>query len=105
MRVRTRNRLGLIVVVALAALLAMPAVASAPGMSEAQTVVDVEFLGEVVVPTGTLFDGTEIGGLSSITHDVGRVVYYALSDDEGNRPPGPGQLVQSCHRLGGPHFP
>jgi hypothetical protein len=80
--------LGLIVVVALAALLVMPAVASTPGMSEAQTVVDVEFLGEVVVPTGTLFDGTEIGGLSSITYDRGRGVYYVLSDDQGNRPTG-----------------
>ncbi len=88
LRIRIRSRLGLIVVVALAALLVMPAVASAPGMSEAQTVVDVEFLGEVVVPTGTLFDGTEIGGLSSITYDRGRGVYYVLSDDQGNRPTG-----------------
>ena len=54
----------------------------------AQTVVDVEFLGEVIVPTGTDFDGTEIGGLSSITFDAGRGVYYALSDDQGNRPTG-----------------
>lgn len=48
----------------------------------------VEFLGEVVVPTGTLFDGTEIGGLSSITYDWKRNVYHALSDDQGNRPTG-----------------
>jgi hypothetical protein len=54
----------------------------------AQTVVDVEFLGEVVVPTGTTFDGTEIGGLSSITFDAARGVYYTLSDDQGNRPTG-----------------
>ena len=54
----------------------------------AQTVVDVEFLGEVVVPTGTTFDGTEIGGLSSITFDAGRGVYHTLSDDQGNRPTG-----------------
>ena len=54
----------------------------------AQTVVDVEFLGEVIVPTGTEFEGTEIGGLSSITFDAGRRVYYALSDDQGNRPTG-----------------
>lgn len=54
----------------------------------AQTVVDVEFLGEVIVATGTVFDGTEIGGLSSITYDAGRGVYYTLSDDQGNRPTG-----------------
>ncbi|MDJ0767288.1 MAG: esterase-like activity of phytase family protein [Ilumatobacter sp.] len=56
--------------------------------AEARTVVGVEFLGEVVVPTGTLFDGTEIGGLSSITYDRGRDVYYVVSDDQGNRPTG-----------------
>lgn len=54
----------------------------------AQTVAGVEFLGEVVVPTGTLFGGTEIGGLSSITYDAERGVYYTLSDDQANRPTG-----------------
>jgi hypothetical protein len=54
----------------------------------AQTVTGVEFLGEVIVPTGTLFKGTEIGGLSSITYDPGRGVYHTLSDDQGNRPTG-----------------
>jgi hypothetical protein len=54
---------------------------SARDSGGAQTVVGVEFLGEVVVPTGTVFDGTEIGGLSSITFDAGRGLYYTLSDD------------------------
>ncbi len=45
----------------------------------------VEFLGEVIVPSGTMFDGTEIGGLSSISYDRARRVYYVLSDDQGNR--------------------
>jgi hypothetical protein len=49
------------------------------------TVANVEFIGEVVVPTGALFDDTEIGGLSSITYDAHRQVYYTLSDDQGNR--------------------
>ena len=61
---------------------------SAASHDGAVTVVDVEFLGEVVVPTGTEFEGTEIGGLSSITYDAGRGVYYTLSDDQGNRPTG-----------------
>ncbi len=55
---------------------------------DAQVVVDVEFLGEVVVPTGSNFGNTEIGGLSSITFDAARDVYYVLSDDQGNRPTG-----------------
>ena len=79
--------LGLVSV--LATVLLVPGVATGAGDGEgAQTVVDVEFLGEVFVPTGTVFDGTEIGGLSSITFDAARNVYYTLSDDQGNRPTG-----------------
>jgi len=52
---------------------------------DARTVVDIKMLGQVVVPTGTEFEGTEIGGLSSITYDEHRGVYHALSDDQGNR--------------------
>jgi hypothetical protein len=59
--------------------------ASAIKSSDAQTVTAVEFLGEVIIPTGTTFEGTEIGGLSSITYDSARGVYYTLSDDQGNR--------------------
>jgi 3-phytase/alkaline phosphatase D len=70
-------------------LLLAPAVATSAGdRGGAQTVVGVEFLGEVVVPTGTVFEGTEIGGLSSITFDTGRNAYHTLSDDQGNRPTG-----------------
>ena len=52
------------------------------------TVTGIELIGTVNIPTGTQFDGTEIGGLSSITYDPNRGVYYALSDDQGNRPTG-----------------
>jgi hypothetical protein len=77
------------VAVALGGLLVLPEAATATkGVGDPQTVVDVEFLGEAVVPTGTTFDGTEVGGLSSITYDAGRGVYHALSDDQGNRPTG-----------------
>jgi hypothetical protein len=70
-------------------LLVAPAVGmSANGDTGALVVVDVEFLGEVVVPTGTEFGDTEIGGLSSITFDSARDVYYVLSDDQGNRTTG-----------------
>jgi 3-phytase/alkaline phosphatase D len=88
-RQRSRSGVGSIFTAALALLLLSPAVAmAAKGGGGARTVVDVEFLGEVVVPTGTTFDGTEIGGLSSITFDARRGVYYVLSDDQGNRPTG-----------------
>ena len=86
----TRNgNLSLGTVLLALTLLAVPAVGmSANGAAGAQTVVDVEFLGEVVVPTGTVFGNTEIGGLSSITFDAARDVYYVLSDDQGNRATG-----------------
>lgn len=44
-------------------------------------VVSIEMMGEVEFPTGTIFGGTEVGGLSGITYDSKKNVYYALSDD------------------------
>src|SRR4051812_46889251 len=41
----------------------------------------LQFLGQAIVPTGTMFRATTVGGLSSITYDAQRGVYYALSDD------------------------
>ncbi|MGI9584607.1 MAG: esterase-like activity of phytase family protein [Acidimicrobiia bacterium] len=83
------RRLALFATIVLALLLALPATAAPKSDRGAtQTVVDTEFLGEAIVPTGTLFAGTEIGGLSSITFDRARGVYHTLSDDQGNRPTG-----------------
>lgn len=42
----------------------------------------LEFRGEVIVPTGATFGGTVVGGLSSITYDAKRGVYYSLCDDQ-----------------------
>src|SRR5262245_53332785 len=42
----------------------------------------LQFLGQAIVPTGSTFAGTTIGGLSSITYDASRGVFYALSDDQ-----------------------
>ncbi len=39
------------------------------------------------MPTGTMFSGTEVGGLSGITYDPVRDLYYAVSDDRSNRNP------------------
>src|SRR4051794_41896308 len=41
----------------------------------------LQFLGQAIVPTGTTFKATTVGGLSSITYDAERGVYYALSAD------------------------
>jgi 3-phytase len=51
------------------------------------TVASYELIGTTSIPTGTQFEGTEIGGLSSITYDSKRGVYYAISDDQGTIDP------------------
>ena len=42
----------------------------------------LQFIGQAIIPTGTTFAGTTVGGLSSITYDPERNVYYTLSDDQ-----------------------
>lgn len=80
-----KSKFALIAVLSILLLVLAVTAAFAKAPRPAQTVAGVEFLGEVIVPTSTLFAGTEIGGLSSVTFDPGRDVYYALSDDQGNR--------------------
>jgi 3-phytase len=48
---------------------------------------DIEFLGEAIFPTGTQFKGTEVGGLSGITYNQSKNVYYSISDDRSNKAP------------------
>jgi 3-phytase/alkaline phosphatase D len=43
---------------------------------------ELEFLGEDIVATGTTFAGTQVGGLSGIVYDKQRDVYHTLSDDQ-----------------------
>jgi hypothetical protein len=71
-----------------AALVAMAAIAGAVGASansgtgNGTKPPSLQFLGQAIIPTGTTFAGTTIGGLSSITYDASRGVYYSLSDDQ-----------------------
>lgn len=45
------------------------------------TVTDIDLIDYVTFPTGHVFAGTEVGGLSSMIYDSHRNVYYVLSDD------------------------
>jgi len=63
-------------------LLAVALVAAAPTQAAAST--QLEFLGQQIFPTSTQFQGTTFGGLSSITYDARRNVFYVLSDDQVN---------------------
>jgi 3-phytase/alkaline phosphatase D len=60
---------------------------TAKGKDVDVTVAGYELIGAVNIPTGTLFENTVIGGLSSITYDRARNLYYAISDDQGTSGP------------------
>src|SRR5262245_46183983 len=45
------------------------------------TVVGTAFLGQATIPTGTMFEGTVVGGLSGISYDPARGAYTLVSDD------------------------
>ncbi|BBY92520.1 phytase [Mycobacterium gallinarum] len=45
------------------------------------------YLGQVDFPASYLFDDTTVGGLSAITYDPGRQLYYIISDDRSARNP------------------
>jgi hypothetical protein len=61
--------------------------ATAKGKDVQVTVAGYQLIGTADIPTGTPFENTEIGGLSSITYDPARNVYYAISDDQGTSGP------------------
>src|SRR5688572_16563329 len=42
-----------------------------------------EFRGQAIIPTGTTFQGTSVGGLSGIAY-AGGETFYTLSDDQAN---------------------
>jgi 3-phytase/alkaline phosphatase D len=57
--------------------------ATAKGKDTQMTVGGYELIGMINFPTDTQFEDTLVGGLSSITYDPARNVYYAISDDQG----------------------
>ena len=61
--------------------------ATAKATEHKVTVDNYELIGTINIPTGAQFEGTEIGGLSSITYDPTRGVYYSISDDQGTIDP------------------
>ena len=63
-------------------LLATAVLGAAPAQAAPST--ELQFLGQQIFPTATVFQGTTFGGLSSITYDERRGVFYAISDDQVN---------------------
>ncbi len=79
MRHRTTIALGGCVLGLVTGLLVGPASATSPGAHAAH----LDFRGESTIAAGANFGGTVVGGLSSLTYDKVRDVYYAISDDQG----------------------
>lgn len=50
-------------------------------------VTGIELIGQGVIPAGAQFQDTEVGGLSGLSYDVGRDLYYVVSDDRSERNP------------------
>lgn len=53
--------------------------------SASSIIKSIEFIGQATLPTGLIFQKTEVGGLSGITYDVRNNLYYAISDDRGQK--------------------
>jgi hypothetical protein len=70
--------LALVALLAAAAL--APAATAKKGHKRAPT---LEFRGQAIIPTGTAFMGTTVGGLSSISYAGGKS-FYVISDDQAN---------------------
>ncbi|MEH2126638.1 esterase-like activity of phytase family protein [Nostoc sp.] len=45
----------------------------------------IEFIGEATLPKGLILKKTEVGGLSGITYNAKDNLYYAISDDRGQK--------------------
>ena len=82
--VRTRVRALALTATALFVMCATAAQTAAADPTPQGPPVTLQFLGQAIVPTGTMFAGTTVGGLSSITYDPRRGVYYAVSDDQAS---------------------
>jgi len=75
--------LALIVWLLASVLLAAPTVAvGAPGNDASECAVGVDFLGFSDALNKQTYEGTNVGGLSALTYDRSRGVYYSLVDNE-----------------------
>lgn len=50
-------------------------------------ITDIDFIGQATLPKNITFQKTQIGGLSGITYDPKKNLYYAISDDRGKKAP------------------
>lgn len=49
--------------------------------------IELELLGQAILPTGLMYENTEVGGLSGVSYAPEEGVYYVISDDRSLRQP------------------
>ena len=77
------GRMSLALAVLLVAALTAAYAPAAPSKQKPKHAPSLEFRGQAILPTGTTFMGTNVGGLSGLAY-AGGEAYYALSDDQSN---------------------
>ncbi|MBD8893069.1 esterase-like activity of phytase family protein [Roseibium litorale] len=85
----------LLVSASFAFLLSAPALALETGtrfdtpcpLSDCSASISLSFLGEVTLPTGTMIDGVEFGGISGLDYDFPSRRFIAISDDRSQKAP------------------
>ncbi len=55
--------------------------------SSAIEITGIDFIGQGIFPSSTTFQNTPFGGLSGITYDENKQLYYAISDDRSEKAP------------------
>ena len=63
-------------------------------LAQENSPVELTFMGEQRIRTGTLFENTEFGGISGITYVAEDNIYYAITDDRSERNPSRFYTVQ-----------
>ncbi|EME15423.1 esterase-like activity of phytase family protein [Rhodococcus triatomae] len=92
---RIRARLAATVTIAALAIVAAPSAAAAPDFGTADFGssgssaghLKLTYVNSITVPTGTLFEGVPIGGLSGIDYNPATGEYVAISDNRGEQGP------------------
>ncbi len=77
----------LLCLVGIAIFLASTTIPTSEASSRIFNKLSIEYLGEYQVPNDLKIKDTPVGGLSGLTYDRGRNVYYAVSDDRSDRAP------------------
>ena len=81
MNYKPHFKLSVILILAMV-LIPVASASAGPSTDGEVSFADYELIGTINFPTGYMFAGTQMGGLSSITYDSSRGVFYAISDDQ-----------------------